>query len=395
MRSFKGSQSINLTQKDTAINRAVSYTGLPENYLSYLYESLKDTGEFENYIGFSGSMRDPMARLEKTKDFNMAEEIAKILNSDALHEAKIDALLALTQKANELDNLDSINVLNGISNLLVVNDKKAKEYIIGINKLHEFDTDNIKKLEAVKPIDMGVDIDKSLKLYESIELLLTKQNKRWGNAYHLNNTYEGIMNYLKLETENFLLTKEIVTTDTNFHLDVLRSFVNDVNDPMLANYSSVQHLIMDIQTLDFDLILLLNNYIDENSQALEFVSRETLNNYRKAANDLLSNLYNSVYSSRIVPQNFVRAFEQGKKENGRLLQILSKNIDKTIVSDFERKPFLSTKAAHRIINFIKSTTVDFNMGLRPLITFYTNKAMILIQSVEEAKYKLNKFTYNS
>ena len=54
---------------------------------------------------------------------------------------------------------------------------------------------------------------------------------------------------------------------------------------------------------------------------------------------------------------------------------------------------ISTKSAHDILWLINSTSIEFNMRLRPMIKSYFTKAMELVKRVDEAKFKLNKYKF--
>ena len=123
------------TKKDTAIFEAVSFTGLPENHIKLLYES-------DNLMGFTGSLKNNMFN-----NFNISQEILKVLNNNTLESDKLKELNRLADNAKNYVNLDSIDLLNGISDLLVINDPKAKDFILGENKLKEFEDTNLNESE--------------------------------------------------------------------------------------------------------------------------------------------------------------------------------------------------------------------------------------------------------
>ena len=263
MKSIKSNKNILLTSKATAINSAVAYTGLPEKYVTLLYES-DNLDSFNNFIGFTGKMDDNGL----SNNFSVTKEIEKILNSEDLENTKIAELNRLVQKATELNNLDSIDVLNGIGNLLLISDKKSKDNIVGINKLHDVGLTSLFEHYNIDHINFEIDQDSKKQLFESIQVLLGKQNKRWGNAYRLTNTYQGIMNYLKSEVEQMLISKEMVTMDTNFMMNIINDFITDGYNPIYRDFSSIKTLCPDVQTLVFDLILLINHYIISNTAPL-------------------------------------------------------------------------------------------------------------------------------
>lgn len=214
------SDNLNLikTSKDTAIFEAVSFTGLPEKHIKLLYES-DNLNSFKDYIGFNGNMEHNVI----PKTFSISKEIENILNSESLNNTKIKELNRLTNYAKNYVNLDSIDLLTGISELLIITDKKAKDFILGENKLHEFETTKLNESIESNKFNFDNNVDDTKELFENLKDLLNKQNKRWGNSYRLSNTYNGIKYYLEGEIQRLMLMNDVVTTDSNIHLNIIRN----------------------------------------------------------------------------------------------------------------------------------------------------------------------------
>ena len=387
------------TTKDTAIFEAVSFTGLPEKHIKLLYES-DNLDSFKDYIGFTGNMEHNVI----PKTFSITNEIQNILNSNDLKDAKTKELNRLTTNAKNYVNLDSVDLLTGISELLIVTDSKAKDFILGKNKLHEFETTKLNEsIQLFSNKNIFTNSEDTKDLFENLKDLLNKQNKRWGNSYRLSNTYQGIMYYLEGEIQRLMLMNDMVTTDSKIHLDIIQSFINDENNPIYRNFSSIKTLCADVQTLDFDLILLIHHFILCNNEALQFISRNVLNEYNKIANTLISEISSSVYSSKILTDNIktelTNIFTDKDKtiynENSPLIYTLTNNIDFSKFNSVNVQSSISVKAAHDMCLLLNSTSIEFNLKLRPMIKNYFTKAFELIKRVDEAKFKLNKHKFGN
>lgn len=395
-KSISDNSNLLKTKKDTAIFEAVSFTGLPETHIKLLYES-DNLNDFNNFIGFSGDMEKNAI----PKTFSISTEIEKILSSDTLQQAKIKELNRLTKYAKNYVNLDSVELLTGISNLLILNDSKSKEFVLGLNKLHEFSLQNLNESVNFNQINFDENVEDSTELFESLKDLLTRQNKRWGNAYRLTNTYNGMMYYLESELQRMMLINDVVTTDSNIHMSIVKSFINDENNPLYRDINSVKGLCADVQTLDFDLMLLIHHFMVCNNESLDFISRSSFNDYKKAANMLISNISSSVYKSRILNEQikteldsiFTDKDKSLYNENSPLVYTLTNNIDFSKFSDINIQSNLSVKAAHDMCLLINSSSTEFNLRLRPMIKVYVTKTLELIKRVDEARFKLNRFKY--
>lgn len=393
-KSLSDNSNILKTGKDTAIFEAVSFTGLPEKHIKLLFES-NDLNNFNNFFGFTGNMEQNNIQ----NNFSISNEILKILNSNDLENDKLIELNRLTNYAKNYVSLDSIDLLTGISNLILVNDKKAKEFILGENKLHEFETTNLNESFEINPINFDNSIDSTKELFENLKDLLSKQNKRWGNAYRLTNTYNGIMYYLENELQRLMLMNDIVTSDSNINISILRNFINDENNPIYKDFSSVSNLCSDIQTLNLDLILLVHHFMINHTEELDFISRSVFNDYKKVSGILLSNISSSINKSLLLTdeiKNKLNSMYTDKdktiyNENSPLIYTLTNNIDYQKFNGINIQFNLSTKAVKDICWFINSTSISFNLRLRPMFKSYVTKSLELINRVDEARFKLNKF----
>lgn len=394
MRNITSHNSLKTT-KSTAIESAVDFTGLPKEHITLLFESDNLDGFLELY-GFKGNT----VKNELPKSFNITEEIKKILDSTELEKVKLEELTRLTTYASGLKKLDSIDVLNGISELLIITDKKAKDYILGINKIHDVGVSTLFESEDLSKINLQFYPQETKMLFESIQTLLTKQNRRWGNNYRMDNTYDGIMSYLKADVEKIMLQNELTSTDTNIHMDIIKSYINNKYNPLYVNFSTLREILPDVQTLVLDLSLLIEHFVMTNSDALEFTKASTLFDYRRNSNELAKLISSSIYSSKIVNKTLVNSLSNNSvvtedkftyNEDTPLITLLANNIDFDKIRGYNYRLNINSECAKMMLNLISSASVEFNLKLRPSIKAYVTKALELVNSIDVCNYKLKQF----
>lgn len=393
------------TKKDTAIENAVSLTGLPEAHIKLLYESdmleplmnkVQETNVDIELTGFVGNISKN--EIEKKVDFSISKEISNILNSEVMLDTKLEEVKRLTDKAQGLFNIDSVDLLTGISNLLIITDPKAKEYILGLNKLHTpSDVKDVRLNESFQ-FDLEVEKNKKVELFESLKVLLTKQNRRWGNNYRMENTYRGIMEYLESETQQILLSNEIESVNTQFQLDIIKSILNNEDNPMYRDFSTIKHLVSDSQTFVFDLTILVHRFISDNKSALEYLSPRSVSEYISCASALISELSSSTLASRILQDEFKHNYKELYATNNFGMNNLVIN-DLSHQIDFEKlfhnrlvgSLNITGRSCQIMLDLIKSSSHQFNLRIRPILNQYITKALNLTQQVDKARFELNKF----
>ena len=398
MRKITNSHNSLKTGKSTAIDNAVDFTGLPSEHITLLFES-DNLNKFMDLYGFKGNIE----KNELPKSFNITEEIKKILNTEELEKVKIEELTRLTTYASGLNKMDSIDVLNGISELLIITDKKSKDYILGINKIHDVGVSTL--FESVEEVQLNLNNypTETKILFESIQVLLSKQNKRWGNNYRMDNTYDGIMSYLQEDVQRILLANELTNTDNNLHMEIINSYLNNEINPLYVHFSTIKQMLPDVQTLIFDLSLIVEYFIQTNTEALQYTKQSTLFDYRRNSNTLVKLFSSSLYSSKIIHPTIVKQLGQTfaqdvdnttYNENTPIITLLTNNIDFEKIRGYNYQLVLQSVVIKNMLGLISSSTVEFNLKLRPYIKAYVTKALELVNSIDVCNYKLNQFNAN-
>ncbi len=376
MKSFSNITNTLQTGTDQVINDLVNRTGLSNEKVTKLYESLSFNNE--------GNQK------EIEKQFNLLFENPVNLGPDKFNLLDTEITTALddkdynklTQLVYSITNIPELfDVVSVILKRLDIDDRFQK--IIGkisedfeISHLMESD-----KVSYVNNIADGSEVKSTIDLYSSLKTILSKNNKRWGHNYHLDNVYTSIWDYLNSEIE-YLTTKDSVQqTNGTFHEELIGSIMMGNMNPMYRQVDILRNLIPDTQTLVFDMMLITTKFIQNNSLALSYLSVDTWNQYFNATEKLYSKILSSKKESRILAQ---------------------KNSDSNYLNDptFENPAFLldlrwddkKYNIYHRPLQFkamidcvyiVKSCSVDFQLGLRPILREWVTKAFEILSKGEK------------
>lgn len=413
---MKNFSEINLTtNKEQVINMACSSTGLSSNIVEKLYESQKSFGKTDDEINqYFENMTNESTKYTSQE---FIDEISKLVSELSLNDG-VDGtkhaftqifLQILTDFSNE-GKLDTINLLDVINEILIIQNPKAKDKLVPIMKL------NVSENKVLnESFNQTLSIDNNLNtqmLFEGLKEILTKNNKRWGVTYHIQNSYNAIMNYVDEEIQEIELASKLVTTDTHYHMAVINDMLSANVNPMYKNHTNVKELVPDTQTLVFDMMLLINRYFSVHDSSLDFVKKQTYNDYKESASNLLKLTISSFLASQIISDNDKRGFLGNQKSNvaqenndcvplecegnyyyfsndDYLINKLSGLIDN---SKFTKHNVwnMSLKSVVDMLNFIKSASMDYNLKIRPVIRTYITKSFELASSVEKADLQLKK-----
>lgn len=408
----------NLTNREQVISLACSSTGLSDTVIGKIYESEKNLGKTdeeilkyfetlveENHKYTSKEFIDELSKITSELTLNDGEDGKK-------HQFTLKFLQILTDFDNE-NKLDTVNLLDSISEILVIQNPKAKDKLVSIMGLVPGEEYLQKLNESFNPVLNSENNFNTKLLFEGLKDILSKNNRRWGYSNQIKNSYNTIMNYLDEEVKEIELNEKLYSVDNTQHLIILNEMLSGDVNPLYKNSSSIRHLVPDIQTLVFDMMLLVNKYFNVHDSALEFVNRQTYNQYKKASSEFLKLTISSFKGSHIISNEYKRGFLGEVKSNkltdndsvypcnteneynfyfsefdGYLVDKLSQSIES---SKFNTNIWnISLKSVVDMLNFIKSTSGDFNLKLRPILREYITKSYVLTASVEKAEASLKK-----
>lgn len=371
--------------KEQIISVICSETGLDKSIVEKIYNHQKDNKISDSDIKkYFDTISIPN---EKYNANEFASSMIQIIKDRTDTSKNNEVIVSMIKEYDDKNSFDSFSLLQLVDFILdMKNPKKNKSFIeplkidVPLNESFDFD----------------VDVTNTVQLYESLRDILSKNNKRWGYSYHLSNSHQAMIDYLNNEIETIQLRDSIETSDNQLAIDILNNFLSNKINPIYKSHSAVKGMLPDTQGLVFDMILLVDAYLQRNSEALKYISTLTYNEYQDNIDGILSGILSSVSSSNVLNDSFKKQFVSGKTDicslNGwegkkeRLHDYLTNNVSDSKLNF--RAWDINLVACVTMIDFIKSSSFDFNLKLRPVLRNYVTKAYSLLSRVEKANKEL-------
>lgn len=406
---LKNHGNFSKTNKEQIVSSVCSNTGLSEEIVGQIFESQKTNGmPNDEIIKYFDNLAEPKGII--TAD-EFLEPVIAILQDKAIvddNKSKFtQGFLNLLNDNTSNDNknyIDSVNLISIVRDILICKNPSSKEILSKIITTTDLSNKDFTSLnESFNMIIPTENDENTVQLYEGLKHILAKNNKRWGNAYHLTNSYNAIMSYIDNEIQTIQTDSNIVSINDSLHLEILNNFLTGDVNPIYRNFSAIKHQIVDSQTLIFDMVLLVHRYMSSKEYDLNFVSRQTMNQYKNSTNNIFQKLGSSRLSSKILNKEFLKQFETGMKSSGederiylnsafhvegKLSNIFVDNIDSNkLECDTWQIPL---KSVVDMLNFIKSASFEFNLQIRPVIRDFLTKAYELTNKVEKGRANRRK-----
>lgn len=407
MKNFSEENIQNLkTNQDRVINQIRSLTGFTEDITQKIYESQKANGvSDEEIINNFAVISKPKTTIDLKTFFGSFVNGLSGIETKLTDVQKTGLTKGLIQAINDYSNdgsFDSVTLLSIVNELIKIKDPKS-----------DFSKENsflvISPVESdfaalTESINFNIPADNNsntIQLFESLKTILSKNNKRWGNAYHIQNTYNAMMAYFDKEIEERQIAESMVSLDNNSHIDLLNDFLSGNVSPISKNINGVKHLVPDLQTLVFDMMIIIDKFFDSKEFALSLISRQTLQNYSDASSNLLAQISSSRFTSKLIHKEVIDIESENKfkkDEDGRLIEFYNResNFRKTMLNGIDQNKLkydlycIGNKSIIDIINFIKSCSGEFNLKIRPYLRTYVTKAYELLSRVDKAMIESNK-----
>ncbi|MCK9415661.1 hypothetical protein M0Q97_03260 [Candidatus Dojkabacteria bacterium] len=396
MKNFSNIHKTLKTEHNNIINDVVVATGLPKENIQKLYEnfSFQTDGDVSKIKSLFSSMIIPT-----NNDINTdANQIIDYLEKKN-YQKILEALITIN------DTSKLFNIISTILKKLDVNDN-FKNIILEISK--EFEMSDLLESEKVSYIGNimdGSEIDNTLSFYNGLKEVLGKNNKRWGNNYHLDNVYQSIWNYLNSEIE-YLVNKNNVqiTTDT-FHEELIQTlFVSNLN-PMYKSVDILRTMIPDIQALVFDMIMITTKFVIDNQIALSYLSVDKWNEYLDATYKIYGKISSSRFNSKVlIPKEILNAQKEVDESEGYISPkypaskpLDSANILFDLPFDYGKFGYFRPLKFSSVIDaiyIVKSCSTEFNIGIRPFLREWVTKAFEILSRGEKIIIELKKINNN-
>lgn len=415
MQKLSEIKNLTSSKKEQLLQELVPVTGLTTERLTKMYESFEYEvgGDFDLIIEKFDAMLTP-------KSFSFEEFKNAIIEINDNQDFSIEARQKITDKLisiiNQVSVTADINILLEVVRYIL--QLKSEKFVNLQNNL-DFIGDNISQLFEDTTIDfsktniltINADADNHInaaedkRFFESLKTILARNNGRWGNNYHLDNVYKTIVSFLDAEITQIVNDDNLVTIDDNFHLDLIKQMLTQEQlNPMYRNIDVLRTLIPDMQTLIFDCMLLVHNYVSCNQSIMEFLSRHTYLDYIESTKSLYAAISSSKERSKIAQQNVIWKTKETSEFQNEPLTIAgigfseifnNFHIDPAKIDTWSSPVRLNT--AVDCVHIIKGAETDVNLPLRKILNIYVTKAMNILRSTEKQileNRKTNKYKSN-
>lgn len=351
-----------ISSKENAISYACDQLGFSRSLVKQMFESAQvlEGEKFSTELFIS-----KIADVTKPKEIYSGEQfissISTLFSEVALDGSRqmnyAEKFLEILSDYTEEKKIDSIGLIN------IAND------VMRIKDLRNF-------TEVEKNLSLLYDNPKQL--FEGLKQILWKNNSRWGSTYHLQNTYQTIMQELSKEVEDIQVAKMIHSVDNTYVVKILNDMLSGDVSPLHRHVSSVKQLIPSIQDLVFDMVLLVGKYMDSNRQSLEFISRQTINAFLESGEDIVAKNISCSKSSQLLNSTGTICGSYDNEKNV-FIKMIQDAHDKNLKYNINNIPL---KGVVDMLKFITSCSVDMHVSVRYSIRTFCTKGFELANKVE-------------
>lgn len=394
--------------KEQVINFACSSTGLPKEVVTQIYESQKlDLVPDQDIANYFTSLTQAKTQISSNDLTEALKTIFSEVDGDKknLLVERFIVLLNDVSNPNNKEHLDSVNLISLIRDIVISVKPEAANELSNVLSISNLTENDFKSLNESFQYMNNVSVEDNhiAKLFESMKDVLYKNNRRWGNNNVLDNSYTALMDYISSSIEDIQLNSEIYHIDKVNHLELINQFLSGDVNPLYRNFSSAKTQIRDVQTTVFDMMLIVARYIYGRQDDLQYISRNTTNKFQKDFNGIVPMFYSSFKESKILNDTFVRELfinnrtvsDLGTLSDGDLATQLAKNVDTNKLNYLNSNlDSVSLRGVIEMVNFIDSSSFDFNLKIRPYLRNFVNSSRELLSKVEKARIMKSKYNGN-
>lgn len=389
-----------MPNKQQLIEFVFADTGLPKKRIEQIYEAQQKFGKTQTEIlNYFNNLS--ILPIESSSDSFLKHLNKLVPNVDKNNYNEAFILLMDNYANNEsnstdnVKNLDSINLLTTIQKILTIKNKSIIDEILSKTKFNLIN-DDISKFEkqipslteALKEQTPG----QTLELYESLRLLLMKNNKRWGYSTPLKNVYQTMVDYLDNETSKIQKEKLIYTVDTDNSLMIIKNILSSNPSPEYKHINYVKTLVADLETFAFDLFLIINSYFVRNKKYVEYIGMQKSKEFSDISIELFLRLQSAHKNSKVIDINKYNEVFLGGNGDFQL------SLDTELLTVINHKLInIDNVTGYNIlfaINLLSSMSTEFNLSYRMIFKKYVTIASNYINVLEQKKLQLAKATNN-
>lgn len=367
-------------------------TGLPEQTISKLYEQYsfacngiegliveKLDKLFESKIESTDSILGQVKSIFKSNipAELKVQQIYAIINSIASDEVFISAMIFIVSVISKFTEPKQLYESLSISDTLNGSDGSSE----GVSDLLDIDGTYYDAYDTFTT-------ENKVELANSLKELLSKNNKRFGYSYHLDNVYLSILDVIQKNSEELANQSNVNQMNESFYGDLINGLFLGNIQPMWRDVNYLKTVVPDLQTLVFDMMVFVTSYILKNKTYADYMNIDTFTQFRFCANNMYNALIQSKDQSRLLfkPEGPNMDEEITAELNFYGVQ-LDPKYDSWLLN-------LKSQTIMDAIYMINSCRSEFNLGLRPVIKQYVTKAMNIVQILDRIKFesrKINKF----
>lgn len=400
------------TNRDKLLESFSVESGLPIEACNKLYESLGESGFKENISNFlsvnlgnfANSLKSLMSVFKDAAPESINNLILNVLSESAEKDDSVSFfkvilyLLLMKDKTNFTKIAEDMNIDEKIAGFIKTKSINLFESVGLPSDVFEL---NINNVPVITGFNQGTSVDSDVEFYSSLKHLLSRNNKRWGNNYHLERTYDAIQKYLDEEIKYIQNKDAMYTVDSNFENDLIRQLLVGTLPVMYRDINVLRPLISDIQTLTFDMICLFMGFVKTNNQYMKYINRNTTNRMITSFSVVYGKLLSSKAKSHVLlNRELVDTNKTQLKVNN---QTLTEIFDNTYLKDDISKTIgsLDLTGAVDILYIIKSCSQDFEIRLRPYLREFVTAGFeylakyerIYCELIKTNKYKNTSLVY--
>lgn len=232
-----------------------------------------------------------------------------------------------------------------------------------------------------------VSAHEDIRFYTELKHILARNNKRWGANYHLDNVYDVIMEFLDRRTEEIKNSESIHTVDSDNIKNIISGIMRNNLPLMYRDITYLRPLVSDIQTLVFDMMLIVNQFYVDNKHHQMYMSRKLVDEYRTAYQNLFTAISSSKATSNVLePDNYNNLPADVKPTINGL------DYQTNLYTVYGYNP--NVQATVDALYIMKSCVPEFSLHIRPYISKFITKGFELVGKLEhiilEAQ-KVNRF----
>lgn len=403
MKNFSTIEDNLITTKDALIESFIIQSGLPREHVVKLYEGYSLHGMDDSSIDNKFKSMLNVGLSTFTDSLNVLMDILKDSSKETIN-GLVMKLLEATSENNTVSFFKIIMYLLFMKDqtnfVRIAKDMNIDSKIAGFledktTNLFEsmgMNPDLEGKVPTILGLNDGCQIEDDIRFYGDLKNLLGRNNKRWGNNYHLDNVYSAICKYLDTEIDYLVNKNNITTVDANYADTLIRQLITGEINVMYREVNTLRPLISDLQTLNFDLMCLVMSFVKQHAELCRYISRKSFDEFLEA----FTLLYGQISSSRKTSLVLVPYTKPGVEpciEQTKRIEILENVYIDTNKYDIYLQP-LKVVSVVDMLYIMKSCSFDFNLSLRPYFRNFITKSFEVIGKLEHIMLEAQKINKN-